>query len=80
MKTQPKSDEQFEADCVRLREILTRMGVPARRRELTESNLLWMGRNLGISFAEHPDFAEAMRLIKETLAEYALESSGGLHE
>jgi hypothetical protein len=48
---------------IRLQVILNKMDVPILR----QNDVRWLSRNLGIRNSAHPDFAEAMRLIKELL-------------
>lgn len=45
--------------------ILESMIVPAGRRELNKSNIMWLLRNLGIENANHPDFTLVIKLLKE---------------
>ncbi len=45
--------------------ILESMIIPAGRRELNKSNILWLLRNLAIENANHPDFTLVIKLLKE---------------
>lgn len=45
--------------------ILESMIVPASRRELNKSNIMWLLRNLAIENANHPDFTLVIKLLKE---------------
>jgi hypothetical protein len=48
------------SDFDRLLEILDSMDVP----ELRKRDMQWLQRNLGVRNRAHPDFEEAMRLIR----------------
>lgn len=58
---------QVEEDWKRLHEILATMDFPRERKD----DLNWMCRNLGIKNKDHPDFDEAMTIIKSKLKDIA---------
>ena len=55
----------------RLNEILSTMDIPKNRRDTTQpQNLRWLLRNMAIVNRHHPDFDEAVRIIKGNLSYY----------
>lgn len=53
--------ESIEAE---LSECISTMEVPLSRKPITEHNVLWMLRNLGIKNRNHPKFERAMTCAK----------------
>lgn len=51
----------------RLKEILDTMDVPELRKDGSIQSIAWLNRNLAFRNSEHPDFKEAMNLIKGVL-------------
>jgi hypothetical protein len=43
--------------------LLGHMDIPKMRRELTPSNIRWLGRNLGVRNGDHPMFPTARAMI-----------------
>lgn len=56
-------------DKEKLTEILSNMDIPEIRNKINFGNLMWMTRNLGFKNRNHPDFDEAMKLIKKMIKE-----------
>jgi hypothetical protein len=55
----------MRAETDRLADLLRGMDIPAMRRDLNDpSNLRWLGRNLPIRNADHPDIDEAVALVR----------------
>lgn len=53
----------------RLQEILSDMDIPEMRRDITsDSNVRWLLRNLPFRNAQHPQFREAMNLLREEIS------------
>lgn len=53
----------------RLQEILSGMDIPEMRRDTTsDSNIRWLLRNLPFRNAQHPQFREAMNLLRDELS------------
>lgn len=53
----------------RLQEILSGMDLPEMRRDITsDSNVRWLLRNLPFRNAQHPQFREAMNLLRSELS------------
>lgn len=51
-----------------IQDILSTMQIPQERKQITQDNLQWMLRNLGIQNNTHPRFDHAMRHIKFLIA------------
>ena len=47
----------------RLQEILSTMDIP----ELRKNDMRWLLRNMSVRNSKHPDFQEALMLIRETI-------------
>lgn len=43
---------------------LSIMNIPESRKHLTENNLMWMLRNMGIKNSNHPKFERAMICVR----------------
>ena len=52
---------------VELESILEGMDIPARRREISKSNLRWLNRNVSIRNGDHPQIQVARELIVQLL-------------
>jgi len=50
-----------------LAKILDTMDIPALRKELTESNLRWLNRNILVRNSQHPDVEKALVIIRQLL-------------
>lgn len=53
--------ESIETELV---ECVSTMDIPSSRKTITENNVLWMLRNLGIKNSNHPKFEIAMTCAK----------------
>jgi len=57
--------EVVVSETDRLTDLLRGRAIPATRRDLSDpSNLRWLGRNLPIGNADHPDIDEAVALVR----------------
>ena len=54
--------------------ILNRMDIPESRKELTEWNVRWLLRNLGINNRSHPEFKQAIGLLAKKSRELSRNS------
>ena len=52
-----------ETKMNRLQEILSTMDIP----ELRKNDMRWLLRNMSVRNSKHPDFQEALMLIRETI-------------
>jgi hypothetical protein len=50
-----------------LKEILGSMDVPQAKLNLSDGDMRWLGRNIGVRNQEHPRFREAVRLLYDLL-------------
>lgn len=49
----------------RLSRILRKMNLPQHRKNrMTSSNLKWLAKNLSVKNSDHPDYQEALDIIK----------------
>lgn len=55
--------EKIESHEIELRDILNEFDVSNERKILTQHNLKWLHRNIGIKNSKHIKFHRAMRLI-----------------
>ena len=53
--------------AIELESILEGMNVPLRRREISNSNLRWLNRNIRIQNGDHPQIQDACDLIVRLL-------------
>ena len=59
-----KKEYTKESIQAELAECISIMDVPVNRKPITEHNVLWMLRNLGIKNSNHPKFERAMFCAK----------------
>lgn len=53
-----------------LKQLLNTMNVPAKRKYIhLWENILWLSRNLAIQNGSHPDFPQAIEIIKHLIRE-----------
>ena len=53
------------ADLDRLHQVMATMDVPEQKATATESHdIQWLGRNLGLRNADHPDIEEARQILE----------------
>lgn len=55
--------EKIESYETELRDILNELNVPIERKNLTQHNIKWLHRNIGIQNSTHAHFHRAMKLI-----------------
>ena len=53
--------------AIELESILEGMNVPLRRREISNSNLRWLNRNIRIQNGDHPQIQDACDLIVQLI-------------
>jgi hypothetical protein len=61
MSEEAKTEHNFRST---LKELLPKMDVPELRQELTDENLRWLQRNLGIRNSLHKDFPMSAMIIR----------------
>jgi len=63
IKIKLEREKMKEKDLLlkRLRDLTSKMDVPVFRRD----SVFWLSRNLGVRNSEHPDFEEAIKIIKK---------------